>query len=251
MSYLNKYDTPTPTPIPADIHSQTPVSEYDQNFVFPVKVLRSDRVELRPFIPSEHATILQDGLNQDMLEWLPLELKPEGLYAFIEKSFRSNPAFLWHAIYTSLDPNPTPDQYEIAGTIGMINASVADQGAELGWIMILPKFQKTHTLTHAAGTMMHRILDSPTSGGLGLRRCQWFTNSLNDKSKSAALRLGFTHEGTLRAHRVLPLGKNGARDGREGEKQDLKSRDSWLASVIWTEWEGGVRDHVDKLMARR
>ena len=65
------------------------------------------------------------------------------------------------------------------------------------------------------GLVLHRVLDSPAQGGLGLRRCQWFTNSLNVKSQAAALRLGFTHEGTLRNHRVLPLGKEGSR----GESQ--------------------------------
>jgi hypothetical protein len=28
-------------------------------------------------------------------------------------------------------------------------------------------------------------------------------------------------------------------------------RDTWMASTTWQEWEGGVREHVDKLMARR
>jgi hypothetical protein len=67
--------------------------------------------------------------------------------------------------------------------------------------------QRTHVLTHAAGTLMHRILDSPALGGLGLRRCQWFTTTLNNPSKNAALRLGFDFEGTIRAHRVLPPSK--------------------------------------------
>ena len=29
------------------------------------------------------------------------------------------------------------------------------------------------------------------------------------------------------------------------------ARDTWCASVIWEEWQAGVRDNVDKLMARR
>jgi hypothetical protein len=28
-------------------------------------------------------------------------------------------------------------------------------------------------------------------------------------------------------------------------------RDNWYASVLWDEWENGVRAHIDKLMARR
>ena len=40
-------------------------------------------------------------------------------------------------------------------------------------------------------------------------------------------------------------------EGRRGEKEALFGRDTWIASVIWEEWEDGTRDHVDKLMARR
>lgn len=66
-------------------------------------------------------------------------------------------------------------------------------------------------LTHAAGLAMHRILDHPDQGGLGLRRCQWQTTSINLKSQAAAKRLGYKPEGLLRAFQVLPAGKEGAR----------------------------------------
>jgi hypothetical protein len=97
--------------------------------------------------------------------------------------------------------------------------------SELGYIQILKPFQvrpydvhgrakliskRTHVLSHAAGLMIHRILDSESEGGLGLRRCQWFANSLNEPSKAAAKRLGFQLDGVLRNHRVLGPGKAGA-----------------------------------------
>lgn len=66
-------------------------------------------------------------------------------------------------------------------------------------------------LTHSAGLIMHRVLDMPDQGGLGLRRCQWLTTSLNEKSQKAAARLGFKFEGVLRAYIVLPPGKEGVR----------------------------------------
>jgi hypothetical protein len=28
-------------------------------------------------------------------------------------------------------------------------------------------------------------------------------------------------------------------------------RDNWYASVLWDEWENGVRERIDNLMARR
>jgi hypothetical protein len=49
--YKNTY-TPPKVEI-SDYHPETPEDEYDHNFVFEVKALKSERVELRPFIVSK------------------------------------------------------------------------------------------------------------------------------------------------------------------------------------------------------
>jgi RimJ/RimL family protein N-acetyltransferase len=73
--------------------------------------------------------------------------------------------------------------------------------------------QRTHVLTHAAGLFLHRFFDLPAQGGLGLRRVQWITTTLNQASQNAAKRLGFKEEGIVRAAKVLPVGKKGVRGG--------------------------------------
>ena len=70
---------------------------------------------------------------------------------------------------------------------------------------------------------MHRILDLPEQGGLGLRRCQWHTTTLNEPSKKAALRLGYTFEGVMRAQKALVPGKVG-RAGESGWRVELMIR---------------------------
>jgi len=52
--YKNTY-TPPKVEI-NDYHPETPEDEYDHNFVFEVKALKSERVELRPFIVSSSKT---------------------------------------------------------------------------------------------------------------------------------------------------------------------------------------------------
>lgn len=69
--------------------------------------------------------------------------------------------------------------------------------------------------THCSGLIMHRILDHPSQGGLGLRRCQWLTTTLNSASQAASKRMGFTFEGVLRCMKVLPPGKEGIRGTSE------------------------------------
>lgn len=71
--------------------------------------------------------------------------------------------------------------------------------------------QRTYVTTETVGLLMHRILDAPEEGGLGLRRCQWKANSINAQSAKTAARMGFTKEGILRALIVLPEGKIGVR----------------------------------------
>lgn len=47
--YKNDYKAPV-VDVPPNVHLETKAEDYDLNFCLPVKVLRSDRLELRPFI---------------------------------------------------------------------------------------------------------------------------------------------------------------------------------------------------------
>lgn len=136
---------------------------------------------------------------------------------------------LRYSVYSApLDRLDAPvEDYVFAGTMSMIESSYDNMMSEIGWIFILTPFQaslsalppglalsltiqRTHVLSNACGLLMHRILDSVEQGGLGLRRCQWKANSLNKKSGAAAERLGFVHEGIIKAWIVVPEGKPSA-----------------------------------------
>ena len=53
--FVNRYKAPESS-IPKGIHGDTPIEEYDFNYCFDIKTLRSDRVELRPFLVSTAIT---------------------------------------------------------------------------------------------------------------------------------------------------------------------------------------------------
>lgn len=55
-SFVNSYQ-PSPPIIPKGVHGKTPVDQYDFNYCFEVKTLRSDRVELRPFVVGIKASL--------------------------------------------------------------------------------------------------------------------------------------------------------------------------------------------------
>ncbi|GMK57360.1 hypothetical protein CspeluHIS016_0401940 [Cutaneotrichosporon spelunceum] len=258
MPYINNYKAPS-VDVETNCHLETKPEDYDFNFMFDVKPLRSDRVELRPFVPSLHAQPLLDGVkaNPEIVHWLGLPSdwnSLDDICRWSESNGRRNPAMLRMAIFSApLDRlDASVEDYVFAGTASFLESNYDNMMSEIGWICILKPFQRTHVNTHMVGLMMHQVLDRPEEGGWGLRRCQWKTNSLNKPSQSAALRLGYKYEGTLRAFVVLPPNREGAEKGRPGVRRaDCMQRDTWMASVTWQDWEGGVREHVDKLMTRR
>jgi RimJ/RimL family protein N-acetyltransferase len=86
---------------------------------------------------------------------------------------------------------------------------------EVGNILFAPLLQQTAGATEAMYLMARHIFDD-----LGYRRYEWKCNALNDPSKRAALRLGFTFEGIFRQHMIVK-GRN---------------RDSAWFSMLDSEW---------------
>jgi RimJ/RimL family protein N-acetyltransferase len=69
---------------------------------------------------------------------------------------------------------------------------------EIGYIWFAPFLQRTQQATEALFLMLRYAFDE-----LKYRRVQWRCNALNEKSRSAALRLGFTFEGIFYQHMVV------------------------------------------------
>lgn len=201
----------------------------------------------------------------DLLQYLGVKTKWETVNEVCEwqeETARLLPGTLRFAIYSAPLDNPKApaEDYQFAGTLSPHESNYDNMLSEIGWVCILKPFQRTHVNTHACALLMHYILDSEAEGGLGLRRLQWKANSLNKPSHKAAMRLGFKEEGVLRALVVLPKGTEGVAGefeaeevlmvaGRPGRNEGRQQRDTWMASVTWKEWEDGVREHVDRLVA--
>jgi len=63
--FVNTYSPSIPD-IPSDIHLHTPPEQYDFNFVFPVQNIRSNRVELRPFVVSSFPSPSKGNSHTDI-----------------------------------------------------------------------------------------------------------------------------------------------------------------------------------------
>ena len=86
---------------------------------------------------------------------------------------------------------------------------------EVGHIHYAGLLQRTPLATEAMFLMMQRVFDE-----LGYRRYEWKCDALNERSRNAALRLGFTFEGIFRQATMY---KN-------------RNRDTAWYSIIDSEW---------------
>ena len=84
------------------------------------------------------------------------------------------------------------------GWLTLMDIQPKQSAIELGHIWFAPRMQRTRAATEAMFLLLRLAADE-----LGYRRLVWKCNALNAPSCRAAERLGFTYEGTLRAHLVV------------------------------------------------
>ncbi|CAE6426205.1 unnamed protein product [Rhizoctonia solani] len=185
---------------------------YDLNFRFPVRELESDKLKLVPFVALFEGMKPHPELVQ-YLPWNPFNTLDEFELHF-EQRIRSDPTW---TVYAMLDKsNLIPGQVQLAGTIGYLRASPETASIEIGYVIVLPPYQRTFVSTHAIGLLLNYALQKPGDGGLGLRRVQWMAHADNAASVRAAERMGLKMEGVLR--RIELTYEVGANDAtRQGE----------------------------------
>ena len=80
----------------------------------------------------------------------------------------------------------------VAGVASWLRADPANGSVEVGGILLGPEVQRTTAATEAMWLMAAHAFDR------GYRRYEWKCDALNAPSRAAAVRLGFTYEGTFR-----------------------------------------------------
>ena len=107
-----------------------------------------------------------------------------------------------------------------AGIASYMRIEPAHGQVEVAGVLFARRLQRTRAATEAIHLLMRHAFDD-----LGYRRFEWKCDSLNEPSRRAAARLGFTYEGRFR-HHMVTKGRN---------------RDTDWFSVTDTEWPA-VRD---------
>lgn len=122
------------------------------------------------------------------------------------------------------------DTGRVCGATAYLNVAAAERRLEIGATWLAPAWQRTRINTDAKATLLTHAFDV-----LRANRVEFKTDSANQRSRSALLRIGAVEEGTLRHHMVRPDGSR---------------RDSVYFSVIAEEWPA-VKDRLHGLMRPR
>jgi RimJ/RimL family protein N-acetyltransferase len=85
-----------------------------------------------------------------------------------------------------------------SGMASYLNTVPANGCIEIGHIWFAPPLQKTRAATEAIFLMIRHAFED-----LACRRVEWKCDSLNEASRRAARRFGFSYEGTFRQHMVI------------------------------------------------
>lgn len=186
---------PTPRPLPARI------------------TLRGQSMVLEP-LHRRHAEELWQAAQQDPAgdgSWDYMGYGPfptsEAMAAFVAAFASTHDPMAW-----AVRPVATG---AVSGWLTLMDIQPAHAAIELGHIWFAPRMQRTRAATEAMFLLLRLAADD-----LGYRRLVWKCNALNAPSRRAAERLGFTYEGTLRAHSVTK--------GR--------LRDTAFFSIVGSEW---------------
>jgi RimJ/RimL family protein N-acetyltransferase len=110
--------------------------------------------------------------------------QPAGLNAWL-RELNDNPDAVPHAICTP--------EGRAVGVASYLRLDHANGSVEVGAIALSAELQRTTAATEAMYLMMRHVFDD-----LGYRRYEWKCDTLNEPSRRAAARLGFTYEGTFR-----------------------------------------------------
>jgi len=189
--------------------------------------LVGDYVILEPINPDKHAIQLYDNFSRDKkniiwryLPYGPFKNRKDFTKWLSHNCCNQDPFF--YAVYAKRHK-----QY--CGMASYLRITPEHGSIEVGHINYSPLLQNTVEGTETMYLMMYNAFDQ-----LGNRRYEWKCNNLNQDSKKAALRLGFSYEGVFRQMNVFK-GRN---------------RDTAWFSIIDSEWKD-LKKRYRKYLSKR
>jgi N-acetyltransferase len=161
-------------------------------------ILEGQHVRLEPLSIKHHAALCEVGLVEEIWRWTTsLVLTPDDMRTYMETALKEQ------AEGKSL-PFATIDKVtnKVVGSTRFGNIDQSNRRVEIGWTWINPQWQRTYINTEAKYLMLRHAFETWQCIRVELK-----TDSLNEKSRNAMLRIGAKEEGTLRNHMITYTGR--------------------------------------------
>jgi RimJ/RimL family protein N-acetyltransferase len=155
-------------------------------------------VRLEPLAKAHLAGLADIGLDEELWRWIPTQVRTaEEMAAYIETALQEQERGI------SL---PFAIVEKAAGrAIGSTRYGNIDRThhrVEIGWTWVAREWQRTAVNTEAKYLLLRHAFET-----LGCIRVELKTDSLNEKSRAAILRIGAQHEGIFRNHMITASGR--------------------------------------------
>ena len=174
--------------------------------------LEGTYVRLEPLSLDHLAGLTAVGLDAEIWRWMPMFVQsPQDMRTLIEEALSEAEAGTMVPLATIERATGKP-----VGSTRYLSIVPQHRRLEIGWTWLAPTWQHSAVNTEAKLLMLRHAFEK-----LGALRVEFKTDALNDKSRTAILKIGATEEGTMRHHMVMPGGRR---------------RDSVYYSVLEEEW---------------
>jgi RimJ/RimL family protein N-acetyltransferase len=165
--------------------------------VEPVR-LEGQKIRLEPLSPAHHAQLCEVGLDEELWQWIPQAVGTAAeMRAYIETALESQAA--GNALPFATIERVTG---RAIGSTRFANIDRSNRHVEIGWTWLGKKWQRTAANTEAKYLMLRHAFET-----WRCLRVEFKTDSLNERSRAALLRIGAKEEGTFRNHVITWSGR--------------------------------------------
>jgi RimJ/RimL family protein N-acetyltransferase len=176
--------------------------------------LEGRHVRLEPLMKAHVAGLSEVGLDEELWRWIPIPVRTlEEMSAYVETAVSERERGV--SLPFVLVEKPTG---RLIGCTRYGNIDHTHRRVEIGWTWVAKTWQRTPINTEAKYLLLRHAFET-----LGCIRVELKTDSLNEKSRAAILRIGAQEEGLFRNHMITSSGR---------------LRHTVYFSILDTEWPG-------------
>jgi RimJ/RimL family protein N-acetyltransferase len=191
-----------------------------------VVTLEGRHVRLEPLMKAHVAGLSEVGLDEELWRWIPIPVRtPEEMSAYVETALSERERGV--SLPFALVEKPTG---RLIGCTRYGNIDHTHHRVEIGWTWVAKTWQRTPINTETKYLLLRHAFET-----LGCIRVELKTDSLNEKSRAAILRIGAQEEGIFRNHMITSSGR---------------LRHTVYFSILDTEWPG-VKLRLEEKLASR